>query len=146
MSVTFRVVPHGGDDYAACVKLREDILRIPLGLTFTPEEIAAEDKQTHVAGFDADGVLCATCALVVYGDDTLKMQRVAVADGRQGQGIGAGLLKFCETHARENGYTTIVANARGTAVPFYEKHGYVTQGEIFEEQGIPHIRVARALS
>lgn len=143
MSVTFRVVPHGGDDYAACVKLREAILRVPLGLAFTDEEIAAEHDQTHIAGFDADGVLCATCALVAYGDDTLKMQRVAVADGRQGQGIGAGLLGFCETHARENGYRTIIANARGTAAPFYEKHGYMTEGEPFEEQGIPHIRVTR---
>ena len=145
MSITFKLVAHGDDDYVACVKLREDILRIPLGLTFTEEEMAAENGQIHVAGIDVDGVVCATCALVPKDGETLKMQRVAVAEGRQGQGLGGGLASFCHSFAREKGYAQIVAHARHTAVPFYLKHGYVTQGEPFDEQGIPHILVVREI-
>jgi hypothetical protein len=41
-ALSFKIINHGS--YEAAVKLREGILRKPLGLTFLPEELEAEKE------------------------------------------------------------------------------------------------------
>jgi len=48
------VVPHGSPAYAQTVKLRQDMLRTPLGLTLTPAQLATETDQVHLAAFDGE--------------------------------------------------------------------------------------------
>jgi predicted GNAT family N-acyltransferase len=60
---------------------------------------------------------------------SLKMQR---------NGLGAAMMLFAERVARDAGFSTIVMNARKTAVGFYEKLGYKTDGEEFVEVTLPH--------
>ena len=73
------------------------------------------------------------------------MKRVAVASSSQGGGIGTHMLQFCEAHARSIGAFTLSAHARETAVRFYVRNGFATEGEYFEEAGIPHVVVRKRL-
>ena len=66
-----------------------------------------------------------------------------MANGRQGKGIGSRLLGFAEAWARRGGYGMIIVNARLEAEEFYRRHGYVAEGESFDENSIPHIRMAK---
>ena len=50
-----------------------------------------------------------------------------------------------ETFARQNGAATITLHARDYAVPFYEKCGYHIAGAGFDEAGIPHFPMEKAL-
>ncbi len=142
--VVFELIDHGGPRYREAVRLREGVLRAPLGLSFTPEELAAEVGHLHLVGLEGDTV-CATAVLVPEGK-TMKMQRVAVAPELQGRGVGRALMRYCEKVAREHGAKTIYAHARESAVPFYEKCWYVGEGEMFEEDGIPHLKMWKILS
>ena len=36
-------------------------------------------------------------------------------------------------------------NAQSHAIPFYERHGYRVVGDPFDEAGIPHVAMERAL-
>jgi predicted GNAT family N-acyltransferase len=36
-----------------------------------------------------------------------------------------------------------VLHAQTRAAPFYARYGFVAEGEVFEEAGIPHIRMRR---
>ena len=138
---SFSIIDHGTPDYADALGLRDEMLRNPMGLVTTPNEIEAERALTHVAGFVGDW-LCATCLLVIE-PERVRMKRVAVDPSVQGQGIGTGLLSFCERHAENLGIRELYAHARETAVRFYVKNGYATEGDYFDEVGIPHIVVRK---
>jgi predicted N-acetyltransferase YhbS len=141
--VRFEIIEHGSDAYLAAVRLRDEVLRNPMGIVTTPEEMSAERALTHIAGFVL-GEICATCVLVREGL-AVRMKRVAVAESVQGQGIGTAMLQFSEAFAKEAGADEICAHARETAVRFYEKAGYVGEGHYFDEVGIPHLLVRKAL-
>lgn len=63
----------------------------------------------------------------------LAVHSLAVLPASQGKGYGKAILGFCETFARENGYTIIRLDAfseNTIALRFYERHGYRMCGEI----------------
>lgn len=141
MLARFTVIEHDSPDYHEAVRLRDQMLRNPMGMVTTPAEIVQERTMTHVAGF-LDDQICATC-LLVFEADRVRMKRVAVDPSVQGRGIGTGLLDFCERLAEARGVRELYAHARDTAVAFYERNGYATEGDYFDEVGIAHIVVRK---
>ena len=73
------------------------------------------------------------------------MQRVAVREDLQSQGIASKMIVFCEDYGRENGYEEIYCHARETAVAFYRKNRYLSEGDIFLETTIPHLKMRKSL-
>ena len=73
------------------------------------------------------------------------LQRMAVLDDYQGQGLGSILLKEAEDFAQEQGFKSISLHAQLGALKFYLNNGYQEVGQIFEEAGIQHITVEKSL-
>jgi len=142
-SVIFKIINHGTPEYQATVALREDILRKPLGLTFLSEELETEKGHIQIAGFRGEEVV-ATAVLVSEGQ-TCKMQRVVVKADIQDQGIGSQMMAFCEEEAKARGFQSIYCHARNTAVSFYLKNNYISEGDYFEEDTIPHLKMRKKL-
>lgn len=132
-------------EYDAAVRLRYDVLRRPLGLEFSPEQLAEEYNQLHLAAFDSRGELIGYLNLTPAGDGQVKMRQVAVAEAWQGRGVGQSLVKASETLARQLGFKKMTLHARETAVPFYTKLAYETVGDRFEEVTIPHFCMEKNL-
>lgn len=141
--VLFKIIAHGSQDYKKAVCLREDILRKPLGLAFTCEDLEREKEHLHIAGLWAESV-CASAMLVSQGN-ILKMQRVAVREDLQGKGIASAMMTFCEDYAIKHDYREIYCHARETAVSFYKKNGYLPEGDPFIESTIPHLKMRKLL-
>lgn len=132
-------------EYDQTVQLRDKILRKPLGLTFSEEQLAEEFSDVHLAAFTSDWILRGCLVLSPKGDKTLKMRQVAVEEAVQKQGIGRELVAASEAFARRNGFDLMELNARDTAVPFYKKLNYTVVGEQFEEVGIAHFKMMKNL-
>ncbi|MBY0263989.1 MAG: GNAT family N-acetyltransferase [Holosporales bacterium] len=115
-NVIFKVIPHGSSEYITAIQLSEGILRRPLGLTFSLEELEKEKGYIQIAGLRSDEVI-ATAALVPEGE-SLKMRRVVVRNDLQKQGVGSAMLNFCEEYARKSEFKEIYCHARDTAIPF----------------------------
>jgi len=141
--VVFKEIAYGSANWQAAVALREDVLRKPLGSKFTVEELKAEEGEIQVAGFK-DGTLIA-CAVLVREEGQFKMQRVAVLASLRGQGIGARMMIICEEIAHKLGILKIYCHARNSAVDFYRQNQYVAQGDYFDEDGIPHLKMIKRL-
>jgi GNAT superfamily N-acetyltransferase len=142
--ITLRWIEHGSSDYEAVVQLRRRVLRLPLGLDFTAEQLAAEVADSHLAAYD--GTTLVGCLMLSdRGQGTVQMRQVAVDPARQGEGIGTLLVHEGEGHAKGMGYAKMLLHARETAVPFYEKWGYACVGAPFEEVSIPHREMEKAL-
>ncbi|HJW08141.1 MAG TPA: GNAT family N-acetyltransferase [Holophagaceae bacterium] len=137
-------IEHGSADYAAEVALRDEVLRKPLGLSFTPEQLAAESDSRHLLAWDGDA-LVGCLLLTPRGNGIIQMRQVAVSPTRQGGGVGRALVVEAERRAAELGCTRMMLHARDTAVAFYLRLGYHAGGEPFVEVGIPHREMEKEL-
>jgi predicted GNAT family N-acyltransferase len=136
--------PFGSDLYRQALTLREAILRVPLGLTLTEEERADDVARQHFCAL-FDGAVVGTVSLKALDAETLQLRQMAVAEDRRREKIGARLLARAEDWARWEGYRAIVLNARLGAEGFYAKYGYLAQGEPFDENSVPHVRMTKRL-
>ncbi len=142
MAVTIEAVVFQSPRYHEMVALRTAILRAPLGLSFTQEQLDAEHDYTHLAAL-LDGRVVGTLLLAPPEPDYTKLRQMAVSSEMQGMGVGAELMRFAEALLGERGVVRIVLHARDTAVGFYEKLGYTVFGEPFMEMTIPHVKMEK---
>jgi predicted GNAT family N-acyltransferase len=138
-------ITHDSDAYREVVALRYEVLRRPLGLTFSPEQLSAERDSIHLAAYDDTSELLGCLLLTPGKDGYLKMRQVAVRADKQRSGVGVALVQFSERLAKERGYQVMILSARETAVPFYLKLGYLLDGELFEEVTLPHRMMKKTL-
>lgn len=138
-------IPFGTPAFDENLRLRNDILRIPLGLEFYREDIEQEWDSYHLGCYTSDGELMGSLIMKDVGRGQVKMRQVAVADKFQKQGVGQALVKASEAWADENNFSKIILHAREVAVPFYRKLKYETFGVRFEEVNIPHFKMRKKL-
>lgn len=124
--------------------LRRAVLRTPLGLDFSAEQLAAEAEDIHLAAFDGQNLI-GTVILTPYDAATFKLRQMAVAESHRGQFVGSALLLAAEATARDHSARRIVLAARTTAEAFYARHGYTVQGDAFIEVTLPHVTMTKAL-
>lgn len=144
IAMALKIIDYGTEEYKQMLKLREDILRQPLGLHLSQEELDREKDNLMMAAFDDDKML-ACCMLVEEGPQIVRLRQMAVLNDLQGQGIGKALLQFAENVARDRGYQKITMHARKNAAGFYEKLGYRVMGDEFIEITIPHYLMEKSL-
>jgi ribosomal protein S18 acetylase RimI-like enzyme len=143
-TMALKIIDHGTTEYHQMVKLRDDILRKPLGLGFTLEELESEKDNMLIAAFEDDRIL-GCCMLVEEQPGTVRLRQMAVLNDLQGKGIGRALMNFAENIARDRGYRILRMHARANSVGFYEKVGYKIYGEQFTEVTIPHYVMEKQL-
>lgn len=130
-------IDHGSKEYQQMLALRYQILRQPLGLSFSTDELEKEKDNLLIAAFDDDEML-GCCMLTPKNNQMLQLRQMAVQNNLQGKGIGASLMSFIENLARDKGYKCLMMHARNTAIGFYEKFGYRVIGDEFIEVDVPH--------
>lgn len=74
-------------------------------------------------------------------ESTGKIGRVAVLSEVRGRGVGGRILKLLLQEARRRGLPEVHLHAQVTALSFYAGFGFVAEGEVFDEAGIPHRRM-----
>ena len=111
-----------------------------------PEEIELDEDDARafhaLATLDGKPVGCGR--FVAHGDQ-VKIGRMAVLPDLRTRGIGREILIFLMRMARERGYRRAILHAQLSAEGFYLKNGYTPIGEAFEEAGIAHRKMERAL-
>jgi predicted GNAT family N-acyltransferase len=75
----------------------------------------------------------------------MKVGRVAVRADLRKTGIGTRLMQHVAQMAAARGAREIVLHAQTSVIGFYRRLGYREESEAFEEAGIPHLSMRRAL-
>lgn len=140
-NIIFKVVKYGSDEHAKAIALRKEVLYEARGISSA--DYNEENSHVQIVGF-SDGAIIATCSLVPE-EDNCRMRYVAIRSDIQGGGIGSKMLTFFEEEARAKNFQSIYCHARDTAINFYTKNGYKTEGEIFDQVTIPHIKMRKIL-
>lgn len=67
-----------------------------------------------------------------------KIGRVAILSEFRGRGLGNGLVRTILTTGQRQGLREFVLGAQIQAMNFYANLGFVAEGEVFLDGGIPH--------
>jgi predicted GNAT family N-acyltransferase len=111
-----------------------------------PEEIeldADDARAFHVLALEDERPV--GCGRMLEHGDYVKIGRMAVLAERRGMGVGRQVLEFLVEQARRRGFRRAVLDAQLHAEGFYLKQGFTPVGDVFEEAGIMHRRMQRAL-
>lgn len=119
-------------------ELRNAVLLRPIGQPDGAWE-ARDDRAHHYLAIDDGGVVgCLLCWPVEGRPGVGQLMQMAVSPERQGEGLGRQLVRALLDDAPRLGLHTITCHARANVVAFYERIGFVTFGEPFEEVGVAH--------
>jgi len=99
----------------------------------------------HALAYQGDQCV-GTARLVNLGDGQAQIGRMAVLAQFRDQGIGRQILAKLLLSAKASGFSSLVLHAQLSAIPFYEKQGFIAQGPSYDEAGIPHRNMMLILS
>lgn len=103
-----------------------------------------EDQTSHLVGY-IDSVPAATARIYEKEPGTFKVQRVAVIKNARKTGTGKKLMNELETHLRSLDAKKMVLDSQDHAIMFYEKSGFLIEGDGFMDAGIPHHRMTKLI-
>ena len=106
---------------------------------------AADAVCLHAVAYNRFGVALATGRLLEHVPGVAKIGRMAVRAPMRGSRVGRAVLDALMAAARARGDREVVLHAQVSAAPFYARAGFVPRGPQFDEAGIPHIEMVRAL-
>lgn len=143
-SVSIKIINSESPLYQKALKLRDEVLRKPLGLKIENDDLSDEVNQIHFVAL-LDSSVAGVVVLKKEGQ-TGKLRQMAVNESVRGQQMGRKLVDTLETYAKDHLLKEVKLNARHYAVGFYEKLGYSkTTKPLFQEVGIDHYEMTKAL-
>ncbi|MDW8468861.1 MAG: GNAT family N-acetyltransferase [Burkholderiales bacterium] len=109
-----------------------------------PPDIELDDmdeKSVHAIAYAPDGKAVGTGRLLPDG----RIGRMAVLKEWRRQGVGTAILDALVQEARRRGHAEVSLSAQLQAAEFYRNHGFVAEGKVYLEAGIPHQKMRRRL-
>ena len=128
--------------------VREAVFVQEQGIAREDEWDEADHTAVHAVVTNRLGMPVATGRLLAEGapgSGTARIGRMAVDRTLRSSGVGRQVVQALEQAARARGDTRVVLGAQRSAEGFYARLGYAPYGEPYEEVGIPHVGMARAL-
>ena len=132
------------DDLHALHALRWQVFVEEQGVPPELESDELDETACQALAF-MDGSVAGTGRVVMIEGGEARVGRMAVHADVRRQGIGGQVLRFLETAAAAEGAVEVTLHAQRYVSAFYLAHGYVEEGEPFEEAGIEHIMMRKRL-
>jgi len=129
------------EDNRALRRLREKVFIDEQGVPVELEWDGLDESATHLLAEDETGAPIATARMLADGH----IGRVAVLMPWRNRGVGTALMRFCLMLARQHGLSHVHLDAQVDALPFYTRLGFIAEGEVFMDAGIPHRHMQRRL-
>jgi ribosomal protein S18 acetylase RimI-like enzyme len=143
--VILQELEFGSERYKSACRLREAVLRRPLGLPLSEDDLRGEAQQLHFAMF-AEQELIACVTAVPLSATQARIRQTAVAPAYQQQGVASDMMRRVEAILAGRGYTSLSLHARKSAIGFYRKLGYAAVGKEFIEVTVPHQKMIKKLT
>jgi predicted GNAT family N-acyltransferase len=140
-------------DGASTRELRRAVLR-PAWPVGSPMHGDDNPDAVHLAAVEADGAVVGCCLILPrpYPNrpaepGAWQLRGMATRPSRQGQGVGAAVVRAALDTAASRAGRLVWCDARTSALPFYRRHGFAAEGSEFlhAESGIPHYRMWRMI-
>ena len=128
----------GADDRAALQAVRRSVFIKEQAIPESEEWDDVDPVARHVLALTGNRDAVGTGRL----EPTGKIGRVAVLPQYRGSGVGSLIMGHLVNQATESGFTSVYLHAQAAAAGFYERLGFRAVGPVFDEVGIPHVRMS----
>jgi predicted GNAT family N-acyltransferase len=131
----------GGSDMADALAIRREVFCVEQGVPEHEDMDGLDGAARHFL-VRRNGRAIGTARVRRLEERVYKVERVAVRLPERRSGVGRALmLRLIDEIARADG-DRIVLNAQLAVRDFYAGLGFTAEGGIFEEAGIPHIKMS----
>lgn len=141
-------VANFGGSAAQSVRDSQDIVAIRMrvfqneqGVTPELEFDGLDETATHFLAYDGERAI-GTARVRFLNSHTAKLERVAVLPDLRKHGVGRKIVETVLEFLANKNISDLRIHAQISVVAFYQKLGFVTEGEPFDEAGIPHIKMS----
>lgn len=128
-----------GEDRDRCYLIRMEVFVEEQKVPPWEEMDDLDEEAIHYLA-EENGQTVATARLVDKGDGIGKIGRVAVVKEARGKGVGQDLMRFVLADGIRE-HASFMLDAQVPVIPFYERLGFVAEGEVFLDAGIEHRRM-----
>lgn len=127
-----------------CLPLRHKILWPAQSLSFSAVE--GDDQAHHFGLFlDKDLLSCLSLFRVDEQKECIQLRKFCTDTFYQSKGLGSHLLRFALEKSKKVTMRWVFAHSRLSALPFYLKNGFRTEGNIFLRHDLEYIKVIKPL-
>lgn len=132
-------------DLAACHALRRAVFVEEQSVPEADEMDDLDGEAIHLLATDEADRPVATARLLIR-DGVGKIGRVCVLADRRGTGLGAQLMQAAVDALVARGVREAHLGSQTHAMGFYEKLGFVAEGPVYDDAGIPHRDMVRVIA
>ncbi|MER7768884.1 GNAT family N-acetyltransferase [Kitasatospora sp. NPDC096140] len=147
-------VAEGEADLALVREVRREVFIVEQNVPEELEYDRYDGTSVHLLAVGPDGAGLGTGRLI-FGEQARELTggvegrvllgRLAVLPVARGTGLGAELVRAIEAAGAERGASQVELHAQVQALGFYERLGYVAEGPVYDDAGIPHRTMTRQL-
>lgn len=121
-------------DGARLADIRHEVFVIEQQVPLDMELDEYDETAIHAIALNDKDEVIGTGRLLSSG----KIGRMAVLKSFRNQGVGAAMLKLLTQTSLQKLEKAPYLEAQIHAIPFYERHGYEAEGEVYLDAGIEH--------
>lgn len=125
-------------------QVRTHVFQIEQGVDPNLEFDGSDPSATHILAYLEEQPI-GTARMRFLDTHTAKVERVAVLKTARGLGIGRKIMEKALDFLAHAGVSEVRIHAQEQVRVFYENIGFQPEGEIFEEAGIPHVKMRKLL-
>ena len=122
--------------------IRDEVFVVEQGVSEDLEFDLNDHQNHHVIAVDQNGNPIGTGRISPTG----KIGRMAVLKSARRKGVGSAILKQLVALAAAKGIATLTLSSQLHALSFYREHGFIEQGEVYQEAGIDHVQMTRSIN
>ncbi|MFI8456277.1 GNAT family N-acetyltransferase [Kitasatospora sp. NPDC085464] len=147
-------VAEGEADLALVREVRREVFIVEQNVPEELEYDRYDGTSVHLLAVGPDGAGLGTGRLI-FGEQARELTggvegrvllgRLAVLPVARGTGLGAELVRAIEAAGAERGASEVELHAQVQALGFYERLGYLAEGPVYDDAGIPHRTMTRQL-
>jgi predicted GNAT family N-acyltransferase len=123
----------------AAYEVRRQVFEVEQNVPRPLDRDAHDFNADHVVAADETGRCIGTGRLVRVDTRTAQIGRMAVLAQYRKQGVGAAMLAALERMAALRGLKELVLASQLPSEPFFKRRGYRREGDVFLDEGVPHV-------
>ncbi len=132
------------EEFPAIAAIRKSVFQEEQGVDPALEFDGKDEISEHLLAY-LDDKAVGTMRIRYLDDQTVKIERLAVLSTARGQGIGKKIMENALSFIGSKNIREVVIHSQEYIKSFYQKLGFIEEGEIFEEAGIPHVKMRKSL-
>ncbi|MEH2253730.1 GNAT family N-acetyltransferase [Nostoc sp.] len=130
------------EEFPAIAAIRKSVFQEEQGVDPALEFDGKDEISQHLIAY-LDEKAVGTTRIRYLDEKTAKIERLAVLSTVRGQGIGKKIMENALEVIANKNIREVVIHSQEYVKRLYHKLNFVEEGEMFEEAGIPHVKMRK---